>query len=296
MTGRILLSVLAAAAVTAAAALEVDGVAAKVNEDVILKSDVVQEMRRSGAAPDRYTSVLNEMIERRLIVKAAAEAKMTMQDWVVENRIREIIDRAFDGDRNRLMEALSKQKVSYPEWRKRMVDDMIVSAMRWQTVDKNVTASPAAMREAYSKNPGRYRRAAKVTVSVILLRPEDAGKRKEVSDALKKDSFGDIARRYSSDSRAAEGGVWKDVVPEEVFRPEVCKEIALMPKGTISHWIDLDGWSFLLRKEDETPARDLSFAEAYDDIEADVREKIAAEMYSRWVERLKAAAYIKVFD
>jgi hypothetical protein len=81
-----------------------------------------------------------------------------------------------------------------------------------------------------------------------------------------------------------------------VFRPEVCKEIAAMPKGTISHWLDLDGWSFLLRKDDETPAGDLSFAEAYDDIEANVRDAAAAALYAAWVERLKAAAYIKVFD
>lgn len=296
MTAKIFFAVFAVASVSALRALEVDGVAANVNADVILKSDVVNEMRRTGAGPERYSAVLNGMIERRLIVKAAAEAKMTMQDWVVENRIREIIDRAFDGDRNRLMDALAKQKVSYPEWRKRMLDDMIVSAMRWQTIDKNVVASPAAMREEYSKNPARYRQAAKATVSVILLKPEDAAKRAEVSAALKKESFGDIARRYSADSHAAEGGVWKDVVPGDVFRPEVCAELARMPKGTISHWVELDGWSFLLRKDDETAARELSFAEAYDDVEAAVREKTAAALYAEWMERLKAAAYIKVFD
>jgi parvulin-like peptidyl-prolyl isomerase len=296
LSHRILLLAAVLAAAARVPAVEVDGVAAKVNADVILKSDVINEMRRAGAGPEGFSAVLNEMIERRLIVKAAAEAKMTMQDWVVENRVREIVDRAFGGDRNRLMEALAKQKVAYPEWRRRLQDEMVVSAMRWQTIDKNVVVSPAAMREEYAKNPARYRRAAKATVSVILLKPEDAGRRQEISAALKKEPFADLARRYSADSRAKDGGVWKDVVPAEVFRPEVCKEIAAMPKGTISHWLDLDGWSFLLRKDDETPAGDLSFAEAYDDIEANVRDAAAAALYAAWVERLKAAAYIKVFD
>lgn len=296
MSAKTFLLVAAAAAVALAHALEVDGVAAKVDDDVILKSDVVNEMRRTGVGPDRYTAVLNEMIERRLVAKAAAGAKMSMQDWVVESRIREIIDRAFGGDRNRLMEALAKQKVSYPEWRKRMLDDMIVSAMRWQTIDKNVVASPAAMRAEYAKNPERYRTPPKTTVSVILLKPDDVAKRAEVAQALKKEPFADVARRYSSDSHAAQGGVWKDVVPEDVFRAEVCKEISQMPKGTISHWIDLDGWSFLLRKDDESPARELTFAEAYDDIEANVRSEAAGKMYAEWLERLKAAAYIKIFD
>ena len=278
----------------ACGAVEIDGIAAKVNSSVILKSDVILEMRRAGLSADRYDAVLKEMIERKLILKAAAESKMTMQEWVVENRIREIIQRGFGGDRNKLMETLAQQKISYPEWRQRMLDDMIVSAMRWQVVDKNMVASPAAMREEYAKNPERYMAGGTTTISVILLKPEDADKRDEVAEALKSESFADVARRYSSDSRAAEGGVWKDIVPADVFRQEVCKEIADMPVGTLSGWIDLDGWSFLLRKDDDNQLRQLSFAEAYDDIERNVREEMALEQYDRWMERLMSESYIKV--
>lgn len=278
----------------ACGAVEIDGIAAKVNSSVILKSDVILEMRRAGLSADRYDAVLKEMIERKLILKAASESKMTMQEWVVENRIREIIQRGFGGDRNKLMETLAQQKISYPEWRQRMLDDMIVSAMRWQVVDKNMVASPAAMREEYAKNPERYMAGGTTTISVILLKPEDADKRDEVAEALKSESFADVARRYSSDSRAAEGGVWKDIVPADVFRQEVCKEIADMPVGTLSGWIDLDGWSFLLRKDDDNQLRQLSFAEAYDDIERNVREEMALEQYDRWMERLMSESYIKV--
>ena len=278
----------------ACGAVEIDGIAAKVNSSVILKSDVILEMRRAGLSADRYDAVLKEMIERKLILKAASESKMTMQEWVVENRIREIIQRGFGGDRNKLMETLAQQKISYPEWRQRMLDDMIVSAMRWQVVDKNMVASPAAMREEYAKNPERYMAGGTTTISVILLKPEDADKRDEVAEALKSESFADVARRYSSDSRAAEGGVWKDIVPADVFRQEVCKEIADMPVGTLSGWIDLDGWSFLLRKDDDNQLRQLSFAEAYDDIERNVREEMALEQYDRWIERLMSESYIKV--
>lgn len=278
----------------ACGAVEIDGIAAKVNSSVILKSDVILEMRRAGLSADRYDAVLKEMIERKLILKAASESKMTMQEWVVENRIREIIQRGFGGDRNKLMETLAQQKISYPEWRQRMLDDMIVSAMRWQVVDKNMVASPAAMREEYAKNPERYMAGGTTTISVILLKPEDADKRDEVAEALRSESFADVARRYSSDSRAAEGGVWKDIVPADVFRQEVCKEIADMPVGTLSGWIDLDGWSFLLRKDDDNQLRQLSFAEAYDDIERNVREEMALEQYDRWMERLMSESYIKV--
>lgn len=281
--------------VLSASAVKIDGVAAKVGSETILRSEILEEMRRANADESRYGEIRNEMINRKLILKAAADSKMTMQEWVVDNRIREIINKSFDGDRNRLIETLSHQKVSYPEWRARMKEDMVVSAMRWNVVEKNVSASPAEMRAEYAAHPERYKSEPKVTVSVILLKPEDSAKRLEITAALKKESFADLARRYSADSHAAVGGVWKDVKPEDVFKPEICKEIAAMPKGTISHWIELDGWSFLLRKDDDTKGCSKSFEEAYDEIERNVKDEAADRVYAEWIERLRAETYIKVF-
>ena len=127
---RSMLAVLAAVALPAAA-VEIDGVAAKVGSETILKSDVIDEMRRMGLRDaSRYEEIRNEMIDRKLMLKAAADSKMTLQDWVVENRMREIISKAFGGDRNKLIETLGKQRMSYPEWQARMKEDMIVADMR----------------------------------------------------------------------------------------------------------------------------------------------------------------------
>ena len=266
-------------------AVEIDGIAAFVGKEAILKSDVVNEMRRVGETDaSRYDAVRNEMIERKLIVKAAHESKMTMQEWVVENRIREIIAKAFDGDRNQLIETLGRQKVSYPEWRQRMKEDMVVGAMRWNVVDKNVTASPAEMRAEFAAHPERYSADHKVTVTVIMLKPEEKARRAEIDKGLKDRDF-----------VALGGKTYSDIKPEEMFKPEVAEEIAKMPKGTVSHWIELDGWSFLVRKDDETAGRKMSYEEAYDKIEANVKEADAKRLYSAWIERLKAETYIKVF-
>ena len=83
--------------------------------------------------------------------------------------------------------------------------------------------------------------------------------------------------------------------PEDLFKPEVCEEIEKMPKGTISHWIEIDGWSFLLRKDAETAGKALSFDEAYDQVEAAVKSEEARRLYNAWIERLRAETYIKVF-
>ncbi len=274
---------------------EIDGIVARVGLEAILKSEVETEIRRMGASLDVYETVLEEMINRKLILKAASEAKLTLQDWVVDSRVREIIDRAFNGDRNQLMKTLSQQKISYTEWYAHMKEDMLISAMRWNVIDKYVVISPVEMREEYSMHPDRYSVGDKVSVSVILLKPEDANLRTEISNALKDADFAELARRYSTDSHAADGGLWKDVDPKETFKGEVCAEIAKMPKGTLSHWIEIDGWSFLLKKDDETKGRLLTFEEAYDEIEAVVRERATDKALKEWIKRLKADTFVKIY-
>lgn len=268
-----------------ARAVEVDGIAAKVGAESILRSEVANEMQRLGLRDaTRYEEVLNEMIDRKLMLQAARESKMTMQEWVVENRVREIIQKAFGGDRNRLIETLGKQRISYPEWYARMKEDMIVGAMRWNVINKNITASPAEMRAEYAAHPERYVAEHRVTVSVILLKPEERVRRDEITAALKEKSFEELGgKRYA------------DVKPEDVFKPEVCAEIAAMPKGTISKWIEIDGWSFLLRKEDEREGRQHSFEEAFDDVEANVKEEKSKAAYLAWIARLRAETYVKVY-
>ena len=124
-----LLAVSACALALESRAHEIDGIAAKVGSETILRSDVYEEMRRAGARDaSRYEEVRNEMIERKLILKAAADAKMTMQEWVVDNRIREITEKAFEGDRNKLIAALAAEKLPYTEFRQRIKDDLIVTA------------------------------------------------------------------------------------------------------------------------------------------------------------------------
>jgi len=266
-------------------AVEVDGVAATVGSETILRSDVMAEMQRMGLQDgERYIDVRNEMIDRKLILKAAAESKMTMQEWVVENRIREIIKKSFGGDRNKLIEMLGQRKISYPEWQAKTKEDLIIGAMRWNVVDKNVSASPAAMKAEYEGHPERYVKDHKVSVSVILLKPEEKDRRDTITEGLKTASFEDLG-----------GKRYEDVNPSELFKPEVVKEIEVMPKGTISRWIDIDGWSFLLRKDGEVVGKKLTFDEAYDAIEAAVKEASAKKIYEDWIGRLRSETYIRVY-
>ena len=259
-------------------AVEVDGIVATVNNESILMSEVVGEMARLGRSDQRTAElVVNELINRKLILKASRDQKMTMQEWVVENRVREVIKRSFGGDRNRLMDQLARDRISYPEWYARIREDLIVSAMRYQMIEKNVVATPKALREEYAAHPERYsEKSGRVTVSIILLAPEEES---EMATAT-----------FEEDA-----DVYENVRPEEVFLPEVCEALETLETGGISDWLEVKGHWFRVRKDGEELARLKTFEEAFEDVEAAVKAAAAERLYGEWVKRLRSEAYIKIY-
>ncbi len=292
---------------TLAQALTLDGLAAKVDDAVITIGDVVNEMRRLGGAQSdaraAYSNALEEAINRRLILQEALAKKLEMQEWVVDNHVREIVKENFGGDMNKLTAQLTQSKTSLTDWRNQIRDDMIVDNMRFQLVEKDAIATPAAMHNEYLKNRDRYCREARTTVSVILLRPPQndsvppvSTRGEEILARLEKgESFAELARKHSSDSHAKDGGQWKDVKPEEEFRPEIVETIAKLKPGEFSRLVNLDGWGFIVRKDSETTDQQLSFEQAYDQIAMNVRRELTKARYAAWIARLREAAFIKIY-
>lgn len=289
----------------AARTTDIDGVAATVGSDTILKSEVLAEMARAGATDAlAYPVFVRRLAERALILKAAKAAKTTMQDWVVDDRVRSIAANAFGGDRNKLVEALARDGLSFEDWRNRIKNDLIVAAMKWNEVDKYAQASPAAMRREYDEHPERYRSESLMTLGVILLKPADAAKTEEISAALAEAkakgskefdaAFAKMAKAYSADVRAKNGGVWNDVKPEEVFKPEICAVAAALRPGELSQWGDIDGWKFVVRKISESGDARKTFEQAYEDVERNVRDEESARLYREWIERLEADTPITI--
>lgn len=298
-------------------AAKLDGVAARVDSSIITVGDVMAEIRRHPDARDLnasgnetemqalYRAALNTLIERRLILKSAAAKKMEIPEWVIDNQIREIVHDMFGGDMNKLEEELARSKIPMTEYRGTIKEDVIIRGMRQQMVEQYISASPSAMQKEYREHPERYRLEPKATVRVILLKPPSAGDglpsvktrgTQILEEIAAGKSFSDLAVMYSADSHAKDGGLWKDVNPEEAFRPEIAAEIAKLKVGMVSEMVDLDGWGFIAKKESEVSAKEMSFADAYDKIAWNVRNAAAKKAYDEWIARLKEDSFIKIVE
>ena len=120
------------------------------------------------------------------------------------------------------------------------------------------------MKAEFAAHPERYRAASKVSISV--------------------ETEGEAAPKE-----------YLDVKPEDLFVPEICQAIAALPVGGSSDWVELGGKRFRFMKTAETVSGARTFAEAYDDIEANVRREKAKAAHAAWVERLRADNYIKIY-
>lgn len=292
-----------------------DGVAAYVNESKITIAEVMDEVRRSpidhipvsereARLRGMYQMALTAMIDRRLIMDSAKKSKVQLQPWAVDARVREIIANNFEGDEAKLNVVLADRKITKEEWRQTLEDDMLLSAMRFQNVEKRVNVTPTEVRAEYEANKERYRTEAAVSVSMIVLNAPagDAGeaiasRAAKIQAALKEGkAFAELAKQYSSDDKAASGGSWGKVNPEDVFCKALAEALTKLKAGEVSPLVEFGGLGYIVRKDDQQDVRPLTFEEAQPYAESRLKITKAEKLYKEWVTRLRKDAYIRVFE
>ncbi len=293
--------------------LLLDGIAAEVGEKRITVAEAMRAAHELAAAmrltgeeraarlPDLYGEAVEELVARALILRHYRETGQQLQPWIVDRRVEEIIADRFGGDRAALIAGLSSNGMSFVEWRDRIEEEIILSAMRHQFVERHVIVSPAEVRAYYATNRNEFVLEGPVRVGMILLREgidedreallERAGKlEQQLRDGV---DFAQMAQRFSIEQHADQGGDWGYVDPEN-FRFELVEALEKMKPGDISAPIATDSGVYILRKIDERQEPVLPLEEAWDRVEARLRRDKSLERYRAWIEHLKTEAYVKI--
>jgi len=297
-----------------------DGVAAHVNEHVITVGDVLAALQavivqlrdtyRGNELREKlqtaYGDALEALVARRLILDAyEKQKKMRIPDWVVDNRVEEIVHSRFEGDRSALIAALSKEQIDYEEWREEIREHIVVSSMRGLMVERELRVSPALVRQTYEKNLDTYRRPRQVRVRMIVLKkegePEAVAAKRELAARLRRDllagrDFSGLAVAHSEGIHASKGGDWGWIEPAKTLRKELADAVNALKTGEIGDVIETPDELYILRVEGRKDASVAPFAEVQPKIERELRRKEGERLYGEWIERLRKQAYVKVFD
>jgi len=223
-------------------ASELDRVAAVVNGDVILMSEVerrfrhlVFDFRQTGSRlPTQEALVrrsLDELILERLQLGIAERLGLRVSDARVDRTI-ESIARRHNATLADLGRALEAGGISFADFRERIRNDLIVEGVRRREVVNRIRVSDEEVARYLSRSERAPSEGEEYLVGHILISRESGGTaaRATAEDVLRRlragESFAVLARRHSSGARASEGGTldWRpatslpslfaDVIPD----------------------------------------------------------------------------------
>jgi peptidyl-prolyl cis-trans isomerase SurA len=246
--------------------------------------------------------VLQNMIDRIIIVKAAEEKGLLLPESYIDQEYDEVIDRDFGGDRGRFLEYLRARGETARDFRRNIYKRVVVNVMRAETRRSQSEISPERIEEFYVKNKLRFYQEEALHLRQVILTPMASEglvplrqTAKEVINELDSGAnFGDIARKYSQDEMSRKGGDWG-----WIERKDIRKELSDIAFGLeptqYSQPIEIGGTIFILYAEDKRKEMIQPVAQVRDIIENVLVGEIARETQEKWLNDLRNDAYVRYF-
>ncbi|HEV3148893.1 MAG TPA: peptidylprolyl isomerase [Chthoniobacterales bacterium] len=295
----------------------VDGIAAIVNGDVITYSQVRglsaprEKLLRSQATGEELVNkikqarqaALNDLIDRQLIIQAFKKESYQIPDHFVDERVHEIIQESFGGDRNTFIKTLEAQNYTLGEFKKQETERMIVQAMRGKNVKRNLIISPVKIEEYYKNHREEFTAKEQIKLRMIMIpghadTGNSAAQKAMAEEVLGKlaggAEFDRMAQIYSEDSTRELGGDWGWIERKTLAAP--LEKVAFnLPVGRISRIVEFGGNYYILKVDDKHGGATRSLAEVRPEIEKKLIQLEAQNLQERWIASLRSKAYIRTF-
>jgi len=231
LRGAALIAALLAALAPVGRAQKLDGIAAVVNDDVVLESDVEEQLflflQRSGARPDSSeidtlrAQILEQLIDEKLIVAEAKRQGITVSDAEVDKEVDEAVEDARRrlGGEEAFQAQLQRENTTLERLKEKYRAEVQRQLLAQRLVQKQIPRRPvpAAEAEAYFKaNPGKFPKVpgeVRLQVIQIPVTPDsarDAKVRAEILAVRKRlvagEKFARVAGEVSQDQGTAKSG------------------------------------------------------------------------------------------
>jgi parvulin-like peptidyl-prolyl isomerase len=297
----------------------VDGIAAVVNSNVITYGQVRELlMFRQRSLNETYQgdelkakmkesqdASLKDLIDRQLIIDSFKEQGFTIPEYVIEDRLQNIIREEFGGDRTAFVRTLRAQGFSLSRFREIEREKIIVQAMRQRAVRSDFVISPDKVEAYYRRNIAEYSTPEEIRLSMIVLRVEEDGsgdpaaaKRsmaEEIRGKLAEGAdFAGMAQMYSEDSTAEAGGDW-GWIDRKTLNEELNRVAFSLQPGQLSRVVQLGDSLYIMRVEARKAAVTKPLAELREEISKKLYEEERLRLQEQWIKTLREKAYVKVY-
>ncbi len=302
-------------------AVEVNGIAAKVNGSVITKNEVAfmlsplysqlvtQFPRRGPEFEKQFTEarekILQELIDRRIILDEFKQIGASIKPNLIDEEVKRQIRELYNSDEAKFREELKKSRMTMDGYREMTREKMVVQAMRAQQFSDAPPPLPNEVQNEYDEVKSTLRDVAQDKISfrkifIPASDPENPIASPETQLALAEDiakqakegkSFEDLAKTYSKDAFAELGGLQENL-PRTDLSPEFSAILFDAPENqAIGPLLDPRGFTIVVViSKSLGPAPALSTVRPM--VEERVRRKKTSAQYDRWIESRRKRAMI----
>lgn len=297
----------------------VNSFAATVNGDVItlnelmikvapLQSVLMARSPRRGPEFDRQLQqlkeeILAELIDRTIIYTEFKDRINSLPDREIEAEVQRIIQNVYDGDEERFRAYLKATGLTRAQFKEQQRKELLVQIVRSQQFGDVPPPTDAELKKEYVtwKKQNRDRSKDVATYNRIYL-SKRSGDGPEAQLQLAEDltekitagaDFAEFAKKYSDDSHADEGGLWKDTP-----RPDLNAEFGYLlfeSKGNEVMGPIEDNWGYNIiqvKKRDFGPPSK-SFSKAEEELKRRITSEKKKANFEKWMKKMRARAVIK---
>lgn len=317
MTRLSLATLLGIACSAAATAAVVDAIVATVGNEIILMSEVMEdveplavEIQQQARNEAEYSlemrramqEALDQAIEFKILFRQAQLAGVQIEDALIEQRLDEV-RRRYPSEAD-FQDALRAAGETMSDIRERLRKQTMALGMGYQKrrqLEQAVTISEADVEQYYRDNIEDFRKAERLLLRRIFLgatTPEARAQARARLEVVREElalgaNFGELARQHSEGPEAKQGGRvgWVERGDLVVALEDVA--FALAAGGT-SNIIDTEFGCVLLSVDDREEAGIASLEEVRTEIEPVLRAKGADEQYRNWIAELRQRSRVRV--
>lgn len=294
-----------------------NGILAVVEDRVITRDEVMKEVepfipqirqkslsefefnKRVG---DYIREIVQNMIDRELIVKDFRDKGMTIPQSYLDSNFDDYLKREFNGDRAEFLKFVQSQGKTIKQFKQEQEKDLIVGYMQNNKRQAVAEISPKKIKDYYEANKAKWYTPASAKISLITLKTGRTAtldeNRKLAKEIVAKfnagEKFSELARKYSKDDSSAKGGEWGWYKKGEL-NPLLDKQAFAIEAGKTTEPVEIGDMIFILKVEEKKPEGISPIDDVREQIEWTIAEQNGREIYRKWVEGLRQKAYIKYF-
>ncbi len=234
--------------------------------------------------------VIQQLVEREILLTAAAERKLTASDAEVETRIKGV--KTNFPDEAGFKKALAENGIDYNAFRTHVAQSVLIEKLR-DSLTKDATVSIPQAQEAFAKNEDHFKIQEEVKASHILVKTE-----KEAKDLVAKlkggADFAELARKHSEDTGSKDSGGDLGFFARGRMVPEFEQAAFGMKPGQLSEPIKSQFGYHVIKVADRHQPRNRPFEEVKSEILDQMLKGKKEKDFGDWLTKQKDTAKVVI--